>query len=218
MQINRFCASALEAVNMAAAKILAGQAEFAIGGGEESMSRVVMLSSGGALFSDPQIAFKTYFVPQGIAADLVATLYGFSRDDADQFALDSQQRAANAWENGYFSGSVIPVKDLNGTIILDRDEHLRPDTTLQSLAALEPSFWQQGETYGFDAVAIQRYPQVEALRHVHTAGNPSGIVDGASAVLLGTALDELERRDQQSALITLCTGAGMGTATIIERI
>ncbi len=318
VQINRFCASGLDAVNMAAGQVMAGQSDMAIGGGVESMSRVPMFSAGGAWASDPEVAFKTRFVPQGISADLLATLHGFSRDDVDSYAVESQRRAAHAWDSGYFSGSVVPVTDRNGLCVLDRDEHLRSDTTMQSLAALEPSFAAQGAECGFDAVAIQRYPQLERIDHVHHAGNSSGIVDGAAAVLigseaageaagleprarirafasvgseptimltgpsaaaekalaragmaprdidlyelneafaavvlrfmdkldvdhdrinvnggaiamghplgatgamiLGTVLDELERRGLETALVTLCVGAGMGTATIIERV
>ncbi len=318
VQINRFCASGLEATNMAAAQVMSGQSEMTIGGGVESMSRVGMGASGGAWSTDPSIAIKSYFTPQGIGADLIATLDGFSRDDVDAYAVESQRRAANAWEKGYFRNSVIPVKDIIGQTILDRDEHLRPDATMQSLASLSPAFVQLGAFAGFDAVAQQRYPQVEALNHVHHAGNSSGIVDGAAAVLLGskeagkanglkprarirafgsigsepcimltgpalvtekvlkragmtpadidlfelneafasvvlrfmrvldidhdkvnvnggaiamghplgatgamilgTVLDELERRNLTTALVTLCVGAGMGTATIIERI
>ncbi|MGO8711461.1 MAG: acetyl-CoA C-acetyltransferase [Rhizomicrobium sp.] len=318
VQVNRFCASALEATNMAAAQIMSGQSDMTIGGGVESMSRVAMGASGGAWSTDPSLAIKTYYTPQGIGADLIATLDGFSRDDVDAYAVESQKRAAHAWKNGYFSKSVVPVKDILGQTILDRDEHMRPDATMQSLASLKPSFEQLGEFAGFDAVAQQRYPQVEKLNHVHHAGNSSGIVDGASAVLLGTreagkatglrprarirafasigsepcimltgpsyvtekvlkragmnvndidlfelneafaavvlrfmkildiphektnvnggaiamghplgatgamilgtALDHLERRNLSTALITLCVGAGMGTATIIERV
>ena len=317
VQINRFCASGLDACNMAAGQIMSGQSELAIGGGVEAMSRVALGSSGGAWQSDPSLAVPAYFVPQGISADLIATLDGFSRDDVDAFAVESQKRAAAAWKKGYFKKSVVPVKDESGLVILDRDEHLRPDSTMQSLGALKPAFAEFGAA-GFDAVAIQRYPQVEALNHVHTAGNSSGIVDGASAILLGSrkagqklglkprarmrafaaigaepcimltapadvsrkamkrarmklsdidlieineafasvvlhfmremnashdklnvnggaialghplgatggmllgiVLDELERRDLSTGLITLCIGAGMGTATIIERV
>jgi acetyl-CoA C-acetyltransferase len=317
VQINRFCASGLEACNMAAGQIMSGQAELAIGGGVEAMSRVPIGSSGGAWPEDPSIAIPAYFVPQGISADLIATVDGYSRDDVDELAVQSQKRAANAWAKGYFKNSVVPVKDEQGLTILDRDEHMRPETTMQSLGALKPSFVQFG-ALGFDGVAIQRYPQVEALNHVHHAGNSSGIVDGAAAVLmgsrkkgkalglkprakvkafasigsepaimltapadaarkvldragmtakdidlfevneafaavvlrfmremkvspsklnvnggaiamghplgatgamlLGTVLDELERRDLSTALVTLCIGAGMGTATIIERV
>ncbi|MFN9543767.1 MAG: acetyl-CoA C-acetyltransferase [Alphaproteobacteria bacterium] len=317
VQINRFCASGLEACNMAAAQVMSGQSDMTIGGGVESMSRVGMGASGGAWATDPSIAIKSYFAPQGIGADLIATIEGFSRDDVDAYSVESQKRAANAWKNGYFKKSVIPVKDINGLTILDRDEHMRADTTMKSLAALQPSFAMPGE-FAFDAVVQQRYPEVEALNHVHHAGNSSGIVDGAAAVLmgtkeagraqglkprarirgfasigsepsimltgpsyvtekalkragmtvkdidlfelneafasvvlrfmkvldiphdkinvnggaiamghplgatgamiLGTVLDELERRNLNTALVTLCVGAGMGTATIIERV
>jgi acetyl-CoA C-acetyltransferase len=318
VQINRFCASGLEACNMAAAQVMSGQSDMAIGGGVESMSRVPMGASGGAWAMDPEVAFHTYFVPQGISADLVATKYGMSRVDVDAYAVESQKRAAQAWAERRFVRSVVPVKDLNGLTVLDRDEHIRADTTMQSLAALEPSFAKSGEALGFDAVAIQRYPEIERIEHVHHAGNSSGIVDGAAAVLigtkaagerlglkprarirafasigseptimltgpsfaaekalkragmsagdidlyelneafaavvlrfmqvldiphgkinvnggaiamghplgatgamiLGTVLDELERRNLSTALVTLCIGAGMGTATIIERV
>ncbi len=317
VQINRFCASGLEACNMAAGQIMAGQSDLAIGGGVEAMSRVPIGSSGGAWPEDPSIAIPAYFVPQGISADLIATLDGFSRDDVDAFAVESQKRAAKAWASGYFTNSVVAVKDSQGLTILDRDEHMRPDATMQSLGALKPAFAEFG-AMGFDSVAIQRYPQVEAMNHVHHAGNSSGIVDGAAAVLmgskkkgkalglkprakikafasigsepcimltapadvtkkvlaragmtakdidlfeineafaavvlrfiremnlspgkvnvnggaiamghplgatgamiLGSVLDELERRDLSTALVTLCIGAGMGTATIIERV
>jgi acetyl-CoA C-acetyltransferase len=318
VQINRFCASGLEACNMAAGQVMSGQSEMTIGGGVESMSRVGMGASGGAWATDPAIAIKSYFTPQGIGADLIATLDGFSRDDVDAYAVESQKRAGNAWKNGYFKKSVVPVKDILGQTILDRDEHMRPDASMQSLAGINPAFTQIGEFAGFDSVAQQRYPQVEKINHVHHAGNSSGIVDGASAVLLGTkeagdsmglkprarirafssigsepcimltgpalvtekvlkragmtvddidlfelneafasvvlrfmkvlniphektnvsggaiamghplgatgamilgtVLDELERRDLNTALVTLCVGAGMGTATIIERV
>ncbi|MEQ9528288.1 MAG: acetyl-CoA C-acetyltransferase [Parvibaculaceae bacterium] len=317
VQINRFCASGLEATNMAAAKVMSGEADMAIGGGVESMSRVGMGASGGSWSTDPGIAFKSYFTPQGIGADLICTKYGFSRADVDAYAVESQKRAKNAWDKGYFKGSVIPVKDINGLTILDHDEHMRPEATMQSLGALAPSFASLGE-FAFDGVALERYPEVEEITHCHHAGNSSGIVDGASAVLvgneatgkamglkprariramasigsepcimltgpadvsrkvlakagmkpedidlyelneafasvvlrmmqaldishdkmnvnggaiamghplgatggmiLGTVLDELERRDLNTALITLCVGAGMGTATIIERV
>ena len=317
VQINRFCASGLEAVNMAAGQVMSGQSDLSIGGGVESMSRVPMFSGGGAWMADPEVAFKTYFVPQGVSADLVATKYGFSRDDVDAYAVESQRRAKAAWDAGYFEGSVVPVTDQNGLTVLDYDEYMRPQTTMQSLASLDPSFKDQGENYGFDGVAIQRYPEVERITHVHHAGNSSGIVDGAAAVLvgnkeigdklglkararirafssigseptimltgpsaaaekalkragmtpedidlyelneafaavvlrfmqtlnvpqdkmnvnggaiamghplgatgamiLGTLLDELERRDQEAGLATPCVGAGTGTATIIQR-
>jgi acetyl-CoA C-acetyltransferase len=318
VQINRFCASGLDAVNFAAAEVMSGQHEMTIGGGAESMSRIGIMASGGAWPMDPSVAIPTYFMPQGISADLIATKYGFSRADVDGYAVESQKRAANAWDNGRFKNSVVPVKDVNGITILDKDEHMRPTTTMQSLASLNPSFVQTGELGGFDAVATQDYPEIEAVDHVHHAGNSSGIVDGAAAVLigsrragraaglkprarikafanvgsepgimltgpvdvtekllkkakmklkdidlfelneafasvvlryiqafkinpnkinvnggaiamghplgatgamiLGTVLDELERRDLETALVTLCIGAGMGTATIIERV
>ena len=318
VQINRFCASGLDAVNFAAAEVMSGQHEMTIGGGAESMSRVGIGASGGAWPVDPSIAVATYFLPQGISADLIATKYGFSRDDVDAYAVESQKRAAKAWNEGRFKNSVMPVKDVNGLTILAKDEHMRPNTTMQTLAALQPSFVQMGDMAGFDAVAVQRYPEVEAVNHVHTPGNSSGIVDGAAAVLigskaagkaaglkprarirqfanigsepsimltgpipvtekvlkkagmtkrdidlwelneafasvvlrymqalnishdkinvnggaiamghplgatgamiLGTVLDELERRDKETALVTLCIGVGMGTATIVERV
>ena len=318
VQVNRFCASGLEACNMAAAKVMSGQSPLVIGGGVESMSRVPMGTSGGAWAIDPAVAIPTYFVPQGISADLIATLYGHSRSDVDSYAVESQRRAALAWAESRFANSIVPVKDVNGCIVLERDEHMRAETTLESLAKLEPAFKVQGEKYGFDAVAIQRYPEIERMVHVHHAGNSSGIVDGAAAVLignaeagkrlglkararirsfasigseptimltgpsysaekalklagmkasdidlyelneafasvvlrfmevmkvthdkmnvnggaiamghplgatgamiLGTLLDELERRNLSTGLVTLCVGAGMGTATIIERV
>ncbi len=318
VQINRFCASGLDAVNFASAQIMSGQQEMAVGGGVESMSRVGIGAAGGAWAVDPAIAVPHYFLPQGISADLIATKYGFSRDDVDAYAVESQKRAAAAWDDGRFNRSVIAVKDVNGLTILAKDEHMRPSTTMQSLAALQPSFVQMGELGGFDAVAIQAHPEVEFVNHVHHAGNSSGIVDGAAAVLvgnkaagrkaglkprarvrafanigsdpalmltgpvdvtkkalkragmtlgdidlfevneafasvvlrflqafdldsskvnvnggaialghplgatgamiLGTLVDELERRNLSTGLITLCIGAGMGTATIIERV
>jgi acetyl-CoA C-acetyltransferase len=318
VQVHRFCASGLEACNMAAAKVMSGQSPLTIGGGVESMSRVPMGSSGGAWPADPAVALPNYFVPQGISADLIATIHGYSRGDVDSYGIESQRRAALAWAEGRFKRSIVPVHDINGLCILDRDEHMRPETTLESLAKLEPAFKVQGERYGFDAVAMQRYPEVERIHHVHHAGNSSGIVDGAAAVLigsadmgkqlglkprarirsfasigseptimltgpsysaekalklagmkasdidlfelneafasvvlrfmealnvphdrmnvnggaiamghplgatgamiLGTLLDELERRGQSTGLATLCVGAGMGTATIIERV
>lgn len=318
MQINRFCASGLEAVNTVAGKVMAGMSDLSIGGGVESMSRVPMGADGGAMASDPAVAFKTYFVPQGISADLIATKYGYSRDDLDAYAVESQKRAAKAWEEKRFEKSILPVKDVMGAVALDHDEHMRPDASMQSLGALKPSFADLGENFGFDGVAIQRYPEIEKINHVHHAGNSSGIVDGAAGVLvgsaeagkrlglkprarikgfasigseptimltgpsfaaekalkrvgmdkgdielwelneafaavvlrfldvmdldhsdlnvcggaiamghplgatgamvLGTALDELERTGKETALVTLCIGAGMGTATIIERV
>jgi acetyl-CoA C-acetyltransferase len=318
VQINRFCASGLDAVNFAAAQVMAGQHDMAVGGGVESMSRVGIGASGGAWPVDPAIAIPSYFMPQGISADLIATKYGFSRDDVDAYAVESQKRAAAAWDAGRFNKSVSPVRDVNGLTILARDEHMRPATDMQSLAQLKPSFVMMAEQGGFNAVAIQAHPEIERLNHVHHAGNSSGIVDGAAAVLignaqagqaaglkprarirafanigsepammltgpvdvtrkvlkragmqisdidlfevneafaavvlrylqafdldadrvnvnggaialghplgatgamiLGTALDELERSGKATALVTLCIGAGMGTATIIERV
>ena len=186
IQINRFCASGLDAVNFAAAEIMSGQHQMTIGGGAESMSRVGIGASGGAWPVDPSLAVKTYFLPQGISADLIATKYGFSRDDVDAYAVESQKRTAKSWDEGRFKNSVMAVKDCNGLTILAKDEHMRPSTTMQTLAALQPSFVQMGEMAGFDAVAVQRYPEVEAINHVHTPGNSSGIVDGAAAVLIGS--------------------------------
>ncbi len=187
MQINRFCASGLDAVNFAAMKIMTGAAGMAIGGGVESMSRIGIGASGGAWPIDPKIAIKSYFVPQGISADLIATRYGFTRDDVDAYAVRSQRRADEAWRSGRFAGSLIAIRDINGLVILDHDEHMRPGTDIKALAALNPAFAQMGEFAGFDAVAIQRYPEIEKLTHVHHAGNSSGVVDGAAAVLLGSA-------------------------------
>lgn len=316
-QLNRFCASGLEAVNTVAAKVKAGECDLAIGGGVESMSRVPMGSDGGAMAMDPAVAMPSYFVPQGISADLIATKYGHSRDDVDAYAVESQKRAKAAWDDNRFAKSIIPVKDVIGMTVLDHDEFMRPETTMQSLGALKPSFIEQGE-FGFDSIAVAKYPEVERVNHVHHAGNSSGIVDGAAGVLvgnkeigeklglkprarivsmasigseptimltgpsfasekalaragmsksdidvwelneafasvvlrymevmgldhseinvnggaiamghplgatgamvLGTVLDELERSGKSTALTTLCVGAGMGTATIIERV
>ena len=318
IQLSRFCASGLDAVNLGAAKIAQGADDIVIAGGVESMSRVGLGMSGGAWFMDPSVNFPAYFMPQGVSADLIATKYGFSRDDVDAYAVESQKRAAHAWQNGYFKNSVVPVKDINGLTILAHDEHMRPGTDMQALAQLQPSFQMPGEMGGFEAVAIQAHPEIEGINYVHHAGNSSGIVDGAAAVLLGskeggnilgkkargrikafanigsdpalmltgpvdvtekllartgmtlsdidlfelneafaavvlrhmqafdiphdkmnvnggaiamghplgatgamilgTVLDELERRDLNTALVTLCIGAGMGTATIIERV
>ena len=318
IQISRFCASGLDAVNFAAAQVMSGQHELTIGGGAESMSRVGIMSSGTAWPMDPSMAVPSYFMPQGVAADLIATKYGFSREDVDAYAVESQKRAAAAWAEGRFKNSVVPVKDINGITILDKDEHMRPGTTMQSLAQLQPSFAAMGAMGGFDAVAVQSHPEIEGVNYVHHAGNSSGIVDGAAAVLLGnaeagkkrglkprakirafanigsepammltgpvdvtkkvlersgmklsdidlfelneafasvvlrfiqafaidpqkinvnggaiamghplgatgamilgTVLDELERTNKSTALVTLCIGGGMGTATIIERV
>jgi acetyl-CoA C-acetyltransferase len=185
VQLNRFCASGLEAVNMAAMKVKSGWEDLVVAGGVESMSRVPIGSDGGAWAQDPATNSDTLFVPQGIGADLIATLEGFSRDDVDAFALESQKRAAAARAAGYFKGSIVPVTDFLGQTILDEDEFIKPHTTLEGLAALKPAFEQLGGM-GFDAVALQRYPQVERIHHVHHAGNSSGIVDGATAVLIGS--------------------------------
>jgi acetyl-CoA C-acetyltransferase len=185
VQLNRFCASGLEAVNMAAMKVRSGWEELVVAGGVESMSRLPMGSDGGAMMLDPKVSSKINFVPQGIGADLIATLEGFSRDDVDAFALRSQQRAAHAWENGYFQNSVVPIYDQNGLTILQKDEHIRADTTLAGLGKLSPAFAALGEM-GFDALAQQVYTEVEQIDHVHTAGNSSGIVDGAALVLIGS--------------------------------
>ena len=317
-QINRFCASALEAVNSAATQVMSGMSEAVLGGGIECMSRVPMGSDGGAMAIDPQTAYHAHFAPQGIGADLIATLNGFSREDVDSYAVTSQHRAAHAWKNGYFTDSVIPILDHVGDVVLDHDETVRGDASMESLAGLNPAFAAMGDQAGFDDVVIQKYPEVEAINHVHTAGNSSGIVDGASvvlvgsaeagkkmglkprarirsfasigseptimltgpapaslkalklagmdtgdidlfelneafasvvllymklldiphdkinvnggaiamghplgatgAVVLGTLLDEMERRDLGTGLVSLCIGAGMGTATIIERV
>src|ERR1051325_2996576 len=187
VQINRFCASGLDAVNFAAAEGMSGQHDMTVGGGVESMSRVGIGAAGGAWPVDPSIALKSYFVPQGISADLIATKYGFSRADVDVYAVESQKRAGEAWDAGRFKNSVVPVKDINGITLLAKDEHMRPTTTMQNLAQLNPSFVQMGEMGGFDSVAIQKHPEIESINHVHTPGNSSGIVDGAAAVLIGNA-------------------------------
>ncbi|MEZ5186791.1 MAG: acetyl-CoA C-acetyltransferase [Candidatus Nanopelagicales bacterium] len=184
-QLNRFCASGLEAVNVAAQKVRSGWDQLIVAGGVECMSRVPMGSDGGAWAMDPETAYDTYFVPQGISADLIATIEGFSREDVDAYAVQSQQRTAAAWGAGHFAKSVVPVKDRNGVTLLDHDEHMRPDTTLESLGKLKPSFAGIGEMGGFDAVALQKFHWVEAIDHVHTPGNSSGIVDGAALVVVG---------------------------------
>ncbi|MBF8175055.1 acetyl-CoA C-acetyltransferase [Streptomyces olivaceus] len=186
VQLNRFCASGLEAVNLAAQKVRSGWERLVIAGGVESMSRVPMGSDGGAMATDPETAFDTYFVPQGIGADLIATVDGFTREDVDAYALRSQQRAAEAWTGGYFAKSVVPVRDRNGVTVLDRDEHMRPRTTAAALGELRPSFAEAGAAAGFDAVALQKYHWVERIEHVHTPGNSSGVVDGSALVLVGT--------------------------------
>jgi acetyl-CoA C-acetyltransferase len=318
VQLNRFCASGLEAVNQAASRIRSGFEELILAGGVESMSRVPMGTDGGAWAMDPATALETAFVPQGIGADLIATIEGFTRDDVDAFAVESQARAAKAQANGYFERSLVPVTDLNGLTVLDHDEFIRPGTTAESLAGLKPSFADIGDQGGFDAVALEKYHWVESIDHVHHAGNSSGIVDGAAlvaigseqagrdlgltprarivsvavsgadptimltgpapasrkalakagltvddidlfeineafaavalrfmrdldldhekvnvnggaiamghplgatgAMILGTLVDELERRDLRRGLATLCVGGGMGVATIVERL
>ena len=316
-QINRFCASALEAVNLSASLVSSGQARSVVAGGVESMSRTPIGGDGGPWYADPQTGWKCYYAPQGIGADLIASIDGYSREDVDAFAVESQRLAAQAWSEGRFAKSVVPVRDVAGEIVLERDEYMRPGTTLADLARLKPAFTAMGKQ-GFDAIARQRYPQIDTIEHIHTGGNSSGIVDGAAAVLIGsaafgkqaglpprgrvlgfqsigseptimlsgpapcsarllerlglgfddidlfevneafasvvlrfmretgvererinvnggsialghplgatgamlvgTALDELERRGGKRALITLCAAAGMATATVIERL
>ncbi len=187
LSINRFCASGMEAVNLAANQVKAGAGNAYVAGGVEMMSRVPMGSDGAAIAADPSLAMKSYFVPQGIAADIIATEYGFSRDDTDTFAVESQKRAAQAWEDGRFDKSVIEIKDINGLPILDRDEYMRPGTDMQSLGGLKPAFKDQGEVMpGFDAIALMKYPHLEKVNHVHHAGNSSGIVDGSAGLLIGS--------------------------------
>lgn len=186
VQVNRFCASGLEAVNLAAQKVASGYEQWVLAGGVESMSRVPIGSDGGAYFQDPTTGYDQYFVPQGIGADLIATIEGFSREDVDSFAMRSQQRAEAAWTEGRFERSIVPVRDINGVVVLDHDEHRRPDSTLESLGTLPASFAAMGEQAGFDAVALQKYHSVERINHVHGPGNSSGIVDGAALLLIGT--------------------------------
>ena len=186
-QINRFCASGLEATNLAGQKVASGWDNLVIAGGVESMSRVPMGSDGGAMFQDPATAYDLYIAPQGIGADLIATLEGFSREDVDAYAVESQNRAEAAWSAGYFAKSVVPVKDMNGVLILDHDEHRRPGTTVEQLGKLKPAFAGLADMAGFDEVAKQKYHAVEKINHVHTGGNSSGIVDGAALVLVGSA-------------------------------
>jgi len=186
VQLNRFCASGLEAVNTAAQKVRSGWDDLVIAGGVESMSRVPMGSDGGAMFTDPATVFDNYIVPQGIGADLIATIEGFSREDVDTYAARSQERAAAAWSGGYFAKSVVPVRDQNGLVILDHDEHMRPGTTVESLGNLKSAFEGLAAMAGFDDVALQKYHWIEKINHVHTGGNSSGIVDGAALVLVGS--------------------------------
>jgi len=184
-QLNRFCASGLEAVNTAAAQVMSGQSDLTIGGGVESMSRVPMMSDGGAWATDPQVAYKTYFTPQGVSADLIATKYAITRQDLDVYSAESQKRAAHSWQQGWFNGSVVPIRDHIGRVVLDHDEHMRPEATAESLGSLNPSFVMMGEQGGFNAVILQKYPEIESVIHMHTPGNSSGIVDGSAAVLVG---------------------------------
>lgn len=187
LAINRFCASGMEAVNLAANQVRAGAGQAYIAGGVEMMGRVAMGSDGAAIAVDPSLAMKTYFVPQGVSADIIATEYGFTRERADAFAAESQRRAAQAWAEGRFSKSIVPVRDQNGLVILDRDEYMRPGTTAEDLAKLKPSFKDMGEVMpGFDKVALLKYPHLDRIEHIHHAGNSSGIVDGAAAVLVGS--------------------------------
>ena len=209
VQVNRFCASGLTAINIAAQKIRSGWDEVVLAGGVESMSRVPMGTEGGAWAMDPATNYDTYFSPQGIGADLIATLEGFSREDVDRFAERSQRLAAQAWEEGRFDRSVVPVKDMNGLTILDRDEHMRPGTTAESLSSLKPSFEMVGEFGGFDAVALQKYHWVEKIEHVHHAGNSSGIVDGAALVVVGSekAGQEMNMDPRARVVATATSGA-----------
>ena len=209
VQVNRFCASGLEAVNTAAARVASGWESLIVAGGVESMSRVPIGSDGGAFAQDPTTAYDTYFVPQGISADLIATIEGFSRTDVDEFAVASQQKAEAAWQGGHFAKSIVPVRDINGLVLLDNDEHRRPATTVGSLAGLTPAFAAMGEQAGFDAVALQKYHQVERINHVHTGGNSSGIVDGASAILIGSseAGEAMQQRPRARIVATAVVGS-----------
>ena len=209
VQLNRFCASGLEAVNIAAQKVASGWEDLVLAGGVESMSRVPMGSDGGAWAMDPETAYDTSFVPQGIGADLIATVEGFSRDDVDAYAVRSQERAALAQQEGRFAGSVVPVCDINDNVVLDRDEFIRPGTTVETLAGLKPSFAMMGEHGGFDAVALQKYHWVEAIEHVHTPGNSSGIVDGAALLTIGNEKigAELGLKPRARILATAVSGA-----------
>ncbi|HEX6027134.1 MAG TPA: acetyl-CoA C-acetyltransferase [Solirubrobacter sp.] len=209
VQLNRFCASGLEAVNIAAQKVASGWEDLVLAGGVESMSRVPMGSDGGAWAMDPETNYDTSFVPQGIGADLIATVEGFSREDVDAYAVRSQQRAATAVAEGRFANSVVPVVDINDNVVLERDEHIRPETTLETLAQLKPSFALMGEHGGFDAVALQKYHWIEAIDHVHTPGNSSGIVDGAAVMAIGSEQigEELGLKPRAKILATAVSGA-----------
>ena len=212
-QINRFCASGLEATNLAAAKVASGFDDLVLAGGVESMSRVPMGSDGGALFTDPTTAYDQYIVPQGIGADLIATMEGFSREDVDAFAAESQARAEKAWNSGYFTKSVVPVRDFNGVVLLDNDEHRRPGSTVESLGKLRPAFAGLAAMAGFDSVALQKYPNVEKINFVHTGGNSSGIVDGAGLVLLGS--EEAGKRNGLTPRGRVVTFAEVGSEPTI---
>jgi acetyl-CoA C-acetyltransferase len=209
VQLNRFCASGLEAVNTAAQKVRSGWDQLVLAGGVESMSRVPMGSDGGAMAADPETAYDTYFVPQGVGADLIATVEGFTREDVDGYAVRSQRLAAAAWSGGHFAKSVVPVRDRNGITVLADDEHMRPATTVETLAALRPSFETVGDLGGFDAVALQKYHWVERIEHVHTPGNSSGIVDGSALVLVGSerAGAELGLTPRARVVATAVSGA-----------
>ena len=209
LQINRFCASGLEATNLAAQKVRSGWDRLVLAGGVESMSRVPMMSDGGALFNDPVTTYDHYFVPQGIGADIIATIEGFSREDVDAYAVRSQQLADRAWREGRFKRSVVPVTDVNGVTILAEDEHRRPNSTLESLGTLAPSFADAGRELGFDAVAMQKYHHLEGIEHVHTGANSSGIVDGAALLLVGSEMAgrELGLEPRARIVATAITGA-----------
>ncbi|MCV7220309.1 acetyl-CoA C-acetyltransferase [Mycolicibacterium elephantis] len=212
VQLNRFCGSGLEAVNMAAQKVRSGWDDLVLAGGVESMSRVPMGSDGGAWATDPETNYSVGFVPQGIGADLIATMEGFSREDVDAYALRSQQRAAAAWSGGYFAKSVVPVKDRNGLVILDHDEHMRPDTTMEGLAKLKPAFADIGAMGGFNEVALQKYHWVEKINHVHHGGNSSGIVDGAALVLVGNErVGRAQNLTPRARIVATATSGADGT-------
>ena len=215
VQINRFCASGLTSINMAAQKIRSGWDEVVLAGGVESMSRVPMGSDGGAWAMDPATNYDTYFSPQGIGADLIATIEGFSREDVDRYAERSQRLAAQAWEEGRFARSVVPVKDQNGVTILDRDEHMRPGTTVEALAGLNPSFAMVGDMGGFDAVALQKYHWIEEINHVHHGGNSSGIVDGAALVVVGSEKAGQEMNMTPRARVVAAATSGADTTIML---
>ena len=215
VQINRFCASGLTSINMAAQKIRSGWDEVVFAGGVESMSRVPMGTDGGAWAMDPATNYDTYFSPQGIGADLIATLEGFTREDVDRYAERSQRLAARAWEEGRFARSVVPVKDINGITILDHDEHMRPGTTVEALAGLKPSFAMVGDMGGFDSVALQKYHWVEEINHVHHGGNSSGIVDGAALVVVGSEKAGQEMGMTPRARVVAAATSGADTTIML---